>query len=289
MELTQLRYFYEAARFEHITKAANALRIAQPAITLSIRRLEEELGVKLFRRCGRGVVLTDCGRHLYLKLDEVFKILDPIPEDLAHIANYEKDTVNINLLAASTIVTDIIIEYKRKNPEVTFRVSQQVGHGGSDITVYTEAGESDNASKNTFVMYENIYLGVPASSPFAERESLRLEEVSEEGFISLAGSKSLRAMCDNFCSTAGFTPRVIFESDNPYTVKNMIASGMGVGFWPRYSWGRIAGGDVKLVPVSYPECSRSVIVEKTDNRTSETVDRFYAYLRERLTELKDRE
>lgn len=286
MELTQLRYFYEAARFEHITKAANALRIAQPAITLSIRRLEEELGVKLFRRCGRGVVLTECGRHLYVKLDEIFKILDPLPADLAHIANYEKDTININLLAASTIVTDIIIEYKRKNPEITFRVSQQIGHGGSDITVYTEPGEAVASSKNVFVMYENIYLGVPVSSSFANRESLRLEEVSEEGFISLAGSKSLRAMCDNFCSTAGFTPRVIFESDNPYTVKNMIASGMGVGFWPRYSWGRIDGRDVKLIPVSYPECSRSVIVEKTDNRSSETVDRFFIYLKERLNELK---
>ena len=289
MELTQLRYFYEAARFEHITKAANALRIAQPAITLSIRRLEEELGVKLFRRCGRGVVLTDCGRHLYLKLDEVFKILDPIPEDLVHIANYEKDTVNINLLAASTIVTDIIIEYKRRCPDVTFRVSQQVGHGGSDITVYTEPGETNASSKNTFVMYENIFLGVPASSPFADRESVRLEEVSEEGFISLAGSKSLRAMCDNFCSTAGFTPRVIFESDNPYTVKNMIASGMGVGFWPRFSWGSIESGDVRLIPVSYPECSRSVIVEKTDNRTSETVDRFYEYLVQKMTELKTKQ
>lgn len=289
MELTQLRYFYEAARFEHITKAANALRIAQPAITLSIRRLEEELGVKLFRRCGRGVVLTECGRYLYLKLDEVFKILDPIPEDLDHIANYEKDTININLLAASTIVTDIIIEYKRKNPEVTFRVSQQLGHGGSDITVYTEPGEVDRSSRNTFVMYENIYLGVPTGSAFAKRESVRLEDVSDEGFISLAGSKSLRAMCDNFCSTAGFTPRIIFESDNPYTVKNMIASGMGVGFWPRYSWGRIESGDVRLVPVSYPECSRSVIVEKTENRPSETVDRFFEYLKEKLTEIKSKQ
>jgi DNA-binding transcriptional LysR family regulator len=288
MELTQLRYFYEAARFEHITKAANALRIAQPAITLSIRRLEDELGVKLFKRCGRGVALTECGRHLYVKLEEVFKILDPLPEDLTHIANYEKDTVNINLLAASTIVTDIIIEYKRKNPEVTFRVSQQLGHGGSDITVYTEPGNVGAPSKNTFVMYENIYLGVPAGSDFASRESLRLDEVREEGFISLAGSKSLRAMCDNFCSTAGFTPRVIFESDNPYTVKNMIASGMGVGFWPSFSWGRIESGDVRLIPVSYPECSRSVIVEKTDNRSSETVDRFFEYLKKRLTELKTR-
>ena len=289
MELTQLRYFYEAARFEHITKAANALRIAQPAITLSIRRLEDELGVKLFRRCGRGVVLTECGRYLYLKLDEIFKILEPVHEDLIHIANYEKDTVNINLLAASTIVTDIIIEYKRKNPEITFRVSQQVGHGGSDITVYTEPGEVARSSRNTFVMYENIYLGVPAGSAFANRESVRLEDVKDEGFISLAGSKSLRAMCDNFCSTAGFTPRIIFESDNPYTVKNMIASGMGVGFWPRYSWGRIESSDVQLVPVSYPECSRSVIVEKTENRHSETVDLFFEYLKERLTELKTRQ
>jgi DNA-binding transcriptional LysR family regulator len=287
MELTQLRYFYEAAKFEHITKAANALKIAQPAITLSIRRLEDELGVKLFRRCGRGVALTECGHHLYSKLEEIFKILDPIPEDLSHIANFEKDTVTINLLAASTIVTDIIIGYKRENPEVTFRVSQQVGHGGSDITVYTAPGEETGSSKNRFLMYENIYLGVPSDSVFANNESVRLEEVCNEGFISLAGSKSLRAMCDNFCSVAGFTPRIVFESDNPYTVKNMIASGMGIGFWPRYSWGHISSDDVRLIPISYPDCSRTVIVEKTEYRSSETVDKFFEYLKKELVSLKN--
>lgn len=285
MELNQLRYFYEAARLEHITRAANALGVAQPAITLSVHRLEKELGVKLFRRCGRGVILTECGKYLYEKLGSVFKALDTIPEDVRHIANFEKDTVNINLLAASTLLTDIIIEYKKKNPDVTFRISQQTGTGGSDIIVRNEPGEVNADSKEAFTLYEKIYIAVPFDSPLAKNKSIRLEDVRDEGFISLAGSKHFRAMCDLFCSSAGFAPKIVFESDDPYTVKNLIATGMGVGFWPEFSWGKLDGSEVKLISISYPECSRTLIVEKTDNRETEAVDNFFEYAKNSLSKI----
>ncbi len=281
MEFNQLRYFYEAARLEHITKAANALGIAQPAITLSVHKLEKELGVDLFSRSGRGVTLTECGKYLYEKLGPIFASLEALPEDLRKIANFEKDTIHINLLAASTLLTDIIIEYKRSHPEVTFKISQISGVGGSDIIVHNEPGEI-KASAGNFTLYEKIYIAVKNDSPIAKKKSIRLDEIKEEGFVSLSSQRSFRSMCDLFCQSAGFSPRIVFETDNPYTVQNLVESGIGVGFWPEKSWGKQAE-NVKLLPISYPECSRTLIIEKTDNRMTDAVEDFFNYVKEKLS------
>ncbi len=280
MEINQLRYFYEAARLEHITKAANALGVAQPAITLSVHKLERELGVKLFARNGRGVSLTECGRYLYDKLGPIFKTLESFPEDLRRIAKYEEDSVNINLLAASAMLTEIIIDYKRQHPEVTFRISQSDDALSTDITVRNEPGDV-KPSVDAYAVYEHIFIAVRKDSPLAKKNSVRLDDIKEAGFVSLSATRGFRSMCDLFCRSAGFSPRIIFETENPATVMNLIESGIGIGFWPERTWGKHSDR-IKLIPISYPECSRTLIIEKTNNRNTAAVDAFYSYAVEAL-------
>ena len=79
MELLQLRYFLVAAQYQHITKAAEHLRIAQPALSQSIHRLEAELGVPLFTRQNRSIELNEEGRFLQQRLIPILHSLDQIP------------------------------------------------------------------------------------------------------------------------------------------------------------------------------------------------------------------
>ena len=116
MELTQLKYFYVAAECGQITKAAEKLHIAQPALTQSVKRLENELGVKLFERRGRSVVLSRCGEYLHRQLGVVLKTLERIPDDLTRIADLEEKTIRVNIIAASLLVTELIIKYKSLIP-----------------------------------------------------------------------------------------------------------------------------------------------------------------------------
>ena len=76
MELTQIRYFLEVAESQHITKSAQKLHIAQPALSQSIHRLEKELRVPLFVSKGRNIVLTEYGKYLKQKLAPVLTELD---------------------------------------------------------------------------------------------------------------------------------------------------------------------------------------------------------------------
>ena len=90
MELQQLQYFLVAAKYEHITKAANSLHIAQPALSQSIKRLEAELGVKLFDRKKGGITLSASGKLLVEELKPIMKSLDNLPKKLSETARKQQ-------------------------------------------------------------------------------------------------------------------------------------------------------------------------------------------------------
>ena len=118
MELLQLRYFLVAAKYQHMTKAAEVLQIAQPALSQSIKRLEQELGVSLFEREKRNIRLNDAGRFLEQKLLPIMAALDEIPSEIQKKERMNQRTIHLNLLAATRLVTDCIIAYKELHPEI---------------------------------------------------------------------------------------------------------------------------------------------------------------------------
>ncbi|MBE6930571.1 MAG: LysR family transcriptional regulator [Ruminococcaceae bacterium] len=282
MELTQIRYFLELARTEHMTKSAETLHIAQPALSQAIKRLEESVGVPLFAPKGRGIVLTEYGRYLQNKLEPVMEQIDALPGELQMMAKLSNETIHLSVLAASALVTEAVIDYKYNRRDLNFQLIQNEGQDLFDIEVTTSMFYQVNReqAKNQFVCTEKIYLAVPNNERFAGRTGITLREVKDEGFISLIGSKQFRYICDRFCRHAGVHPRIIFESDNPTAVRNMIAANLGVGFWPELSWGQVDHEKVKLLEITDPVCKRDIVVTRHYNKTdSRNVDDFFEFLR----------
>ncbi len=280
MELTKLRYFYEVARMGHVTKAAEEIHIAQPALTKAIKQLEEELGVPLFYKKGRNILPTVFGEYLKGKLEGLLPQIDNIPEELSRLKNTQRNTVKLNVLAASTAVTDAVVSYKKKNPDVIFHLIQNETETDCDVSVSMRS--ADAAALPPFikrqVMEENIYLAVPKNSPYADRETIALREVKEEGFVQLFGSRAFRSICDKFCAYADFKPNITFESDSPAAVRNIIGAHAGVGFWPEYSWGKVSA-DVVLLPIREPTCQRELIFGLHESPSPSAVaEEFYQYL-----------
>ena len=279
MELTQLKYFYAVAENLHVTKTAEQLHIAQPALTQSVRRLEHELGYPLFAAKGRNIVLTEYGKYLKEQLAPILERLDMLPHELETLAAMERETIHINVSAASTVVTECIIQYRRQNRNVNFKVVQSDSAGMPyDIDISTELRHKGENS-STCIFTERIFLAVPAVGKYAGRRVIRLSEVSDEEFISLADVKNLRTICDKFCREAGFSPRIVFESDNQNAVKNLIAAGAGVGFWPEYTWGAMDSPDVNLIGIIDPECKRDIVITCNENKEDTyEVRRFYDFI-----------
>lgn len=281
MELMQIRYFLEAARTKHMTNSAKNLHITQPALTQAIRRLENDLGVPLFAARGRNIVLTEYGKYLQKKLEPLITQLDDIPEQLKMMVALEGETIHMNVLAASSLIMEAIIEYKKEHGDINFQLQQNSESELYDIAITTKLFYQGAEEKNSFACAEEIYLAVPRNEKYKGRTSICLAEVSEEGFISLLGSREFRYICDRFCQHAGFTPKIIFESDNPSAVRNMIAANMGIGFWPEFTWGNAQNEHVQLLKIEEPVCQRDIIINYNQNKTdNRNVIEFYKFLTE---------
>lgn len=277
MELLQLKYFLVTAQYQHMTKAADFLHIAQPALSQAIKRLEKELDVSLFIRSGRNIRLSDEGILLAEKLEPVMKTLDEIPGELSHAAEIAARTIKLNILSASEMITDIIILYKERCPEVNFQLSQKIDNKDWDIRISTVIQEGTVKTTHT-VLKEEIFLAVPVDSPFAERDSVDLAEVHNASFICHDRTKPFTILTTGWCMSCGFEPKIVFESDSPSTVRDLIGAGMGVAFWPAYSWGTQRSSKVKLLHITHPNCTREIYVAQKKEKSSSLKNDFYDFM-----------
>ena len=280
MELLQLKYFLAVAESEHMTNTAKQLHIAQPALTQSIHRLEQELGVSLFERAGRGIRLSPAGAYVRDRVKPAMEPLENVARDVQLFQQGEQGVVRVGVHAASGVAIDGIAAYSELNPHVSFDVTQDERERHRDVivTTITPRGSStvENAVEKT-PFSERIGIVVPASSALGDTASLA--DFANERFIALAGSRRFREVCDTFCARRAFTPHIAFESDNPLVVKKMIGLGLGVGFWPDHSWGDLDPKSCRLVHLQEPEFTRDVIVAKTSRCTPDSeAQRFYDFL-----------
>lgn len=285
MELLQLRYFLAVAESEHMTNTAKQLHIAQPALTQSIHRLEQELGVSLFERAGRGIRLSPAGAYVRDRVKPAMETLENVARDVQLFQQGEQGVVRVGVHAASGVAIDGIAAYSELNPHVSFEITQDERERHRDVIVTTITPRGSSTVENAvekIPFSERIGIAVPASSTLGDTASLA--DFANDRFIALAGSRRFREVCDTFCARRAFTPHIAFESDNPLVVKKMIGLGLGVGFWPDHSWGDLDPKSCRLVHLREPEFTRDVIVAKTSRCTPDSeAQRFYDFLLDYVT------
>ena len=280
MELLQLKYFLAVAESEHMTNTAKQLHIAQPALTQSIHRLEQELGVSLFERAGRGIRLSPAGAYVRDRVKPAMETLENVVRDVQLFQQGEQGVVRVGVHAASGVAIDGIAAYSELNPHVSFEITQDERERHRDVIVTTITPRGSSTVENAvekIPFSERIGIAVPASSTLGDTASLA--DFANDRFIALAGSRRFREVCDTFCAHRAFTPHIAFESDNPLVVKKMIGLGLGVGFWPDHSWGDLDPASCRPVHLRETEFMRDVIVAKTSRCTPDSeAQRFYEFL-----------
>lgn len=282
MELTKIRYFLDVAETQHVTQSAKNLHISQPTLTMAIRNFEKEIGAPLFTKKGRNIELTNYGLYLRDHLKPILQELYNVPKRLKTMVDLEDETIHVNVRAAWTLITEAIICYKNQHPNAKFKIIQNFDNDLSDICITTRKYYNLPKDKleNEFVRSEKIYLAVSKNGSYSDKESISLDDVKIEDFISLVGSKQFRLICDEFCTKNNFVPKLIVESDSPTAVKNMIAANIGIGFWPAYSWGKLEDNNVKLLEISDGALQRDILFTCKHNKADNSnVDDFYNYLK----------
>lgn len=239
MDLLQLKYFQTLARLEHMTKAAHELQIAQPALSVTLARLENDLGVTLFDRTGRSIVLNKYGKAFLQRTNKVLMELAEGRQEIADLAGSEYGSLSVTSVSLHKHFCDLLGGFAQLYPKINFRITQIVD---DEVKLHLlETGESDFSFINTPIqqngivsvplMKEEIFLAVAPTHRFARRGMIFLSELAEEPFITLKVNHSLRAFCDALCHKGGFTPKIVCECDEPAGIVNLVAAGLGVSFF----------------------------------------------------------
>lgn len=247
MDLLQMKYFATVAQTGNVTRAAELLNIAQPSLSTTIARLENDLGVPLFDRRGRRIVLNQFGKSFLQRVRHVFRELDEGRRELADMAGLDFGVVTIGT-TTSQIVPDIFGEFMTLHPNVRFKLFQ-VG-GKLEIPNKLANGEIDFCISSLPIEHpigkleideerlttEEIYLAVPPMHRLAGKRSIRLGEVKNEKFISYTQEEGFRDIINGFCQQSDFLPNVVFESSSTETICRLVRTGVGIAFLPSFWW-----------------------------------------------------
>ncbi len=266
MRIDDLRWFTVLARTGHATDAAIRLGVPQPTLSRVIRRLEEDLGVDLFDRPGRRIVLNHFGQALLARAEPLLADWDAARRELAELAEPDTGQVRLGFLASlgAWLVPQVLGAYRTRYPEVEVHLRQE----GADALVadvrearldlaLTSPRPAGTDLRWRPLHTERLFLTVPSGHRLATRPRVRLADLSQERFIALEAETGLRHITDALFRRAQVVPDVAFESSDLGTVRAMVQAGLGVAIAPVPPRALLSGG-LAYVPLA-DEGARRVI------------------------------
>ena len=268
VDIVQLRYFKEIAEHEHMTNAAQALHVVQPALSRTLRNLEKELGLLLFDRVGKNIVLNENGKILLTYANNILSQVDEAKRVLADRRDTSNSQVRLYMEAATGLLPVIIAGFRDIHPDISVVITQQkIGtNSKSDIQI-SATMQPLPENKGITLLREDICLAVPISNPLSKRKSIRLIEVANMPFVCLQKNTNLRIITETYCLDAGFVPKVAFESDSPQVVRDLIAKGVGIAFIPKQTWSTMEqDAGIALVEIESIECSRYIYMTTSEKQ-----------------------
>jgi len=260
MDWSQLRYFQTLAKEGNFTKAAEKMSLTQPALSRSISRLEEEIGVPLFERMNRGVVLNEYGAIFLEHAGRALSDIDEAIQKIRDMVDPLHGTVSLAFIQTlgSSYVPELISQFQKRFPGIQIRLYQDTTKRILDQVEAEEVNigfcspqEPVNNLECSLMAKEELYLIVPSNHRLADQKAVDLKEVSDEPFIFFKQDTALRDIIDKLCLEAGFEPKIVFEGLEERTVADLVAANLGVALTPFSA--NIDESQVSLLRVRQPK------------------------------------
>jgi len=242
MEWLQLKYFQTVARLEHMTQAAERLQIAQPSLSKTIARLEEAVGVPLFDRQGRQIRLNQFGRIYLERVDRAFLELEEGERQIREMAGLNRGSIKLGV-SITSVLPELIGTFIQRHPSVHFRqtlgptaeVIKRLEDGDIDLCVSSIRDDRPDLEWQE-LMTEKVWIAAGPGHRLSSRDSIALEELADEPFISMNCGFSFRDLMDELCLQANFQPNITFEVDEPEGISRLVGQGLGVAFLPELAF-----------------------------------------------------
>ena len=283
MTLTELRYIVAVAREHHFGRAAEACFVSQPTLSVSIKKLEEELDVKIFERGANEITVTPLGEEIVRQAQSVIEQAAAIKE----IAKRGKDPVSgpLRLGVIYTIGPYLLPDLVRQAIELvpqmplmlqenfSAKLLEMLRNGELDCAIMAEPFPDTGLA--VAPLYDEPFMAaVPRQHALAKRKSISTDELKNETMLLLGTGHCFRdhvlEVCPEYARFASAPPegsrtgiegiRQSFEGSSLETIKYMVASGMGVTVVPQLSVPKDAQPHIKYVPFTKPVPTRRVVL-----------------------------
>ena len=241
MNLRQLRQFVTLAETGNFHRAAEMLHMAQPPLSVSIRKLEEEMGEALFERRSTGVFLTTVGEAMLADARLTLFHAEQCRQAVMDARQGQGGLLRMGIIGSATyaLLPELIPSLRERFPKIELELTEATSSEILDGLVSRRFNVG-------FVRYpvlhpapfellpmdrDDFVLAVSERSPLAAQEAIALSEAAHEPFIMYPRDKvpSLSALALMRCQLSGFTPRVAQEAMQVQTIMSLVASGLGVG------------------------------------------------------------
>lgn len=246
LDVKRLRILREVAEQGSFSAAGEALYLSQSAVSQQIATLEREVGMQLLDRTREGPKLTDAGRVLVSHAEAAIARLDEAERELAAIAGLEGGELRLASFpsASATLLTEAVSTFHRRHPAVRLSVADaepeeslpRLRAGELDLALtfdYTSRPKQDERDLDRrLVLTESMHVAVPKSHELASRSVVPLAELADVEWLCGSRPSTCGEVIFDACRSAGFEPRIGFESDDYHVMQGFIAAGLGVTLLP---------------------------------------------------------
>ncbi|ARR57732.1 LysR family transcriptional regulator (plasmid) [Rhizorhabdus wittichii DC-6] len=284
MDITQLRTLIHVADSGSISKAAERLRIAQPALSRQIRLLEDELQAPLFVRHGRGMVLTDLGRRI---LEPASSVLDEI-EHIRDLAGKSRESLfgrvrfGMTPTVAEVMIVPLAKAVRDLHPHLSLCFSSAFsGHlldwvkrGELDSCVSYDTAHAGPVRSSPILLEKLVLVGPPERGLSAARE-VRFSDLENEPLVLPSPLHGLRRIVDASAARTGITLTPAVEADAFGAMIDLVRSGFGCTILPLAPiFTRLARGELTAAPIVDPVPSRTVMITYPADRAISPATKF---------------
>jgi DNA-binding transcriptional LysR family regulator len=279
LELYQIRHFAAVVETGSITKAAIRVAVSQPALSVSIAKLEEELGVRLFHRSPKSVTLTPEGRRFHATAQEVLRACNKVKAELR--ASVADRALRIGILRTlpSAHVARLIETLQRELPDTRIELvdgPQEDLHaqlaGRKLLACISAKTECEPGQRSVELLREDYGLVASLNHSFAFYESIELSDLNGEPFI-------VRTHCEAFDSTRkllaerGIRSRVVYRTDQDDRALALVGAGLGVALMPAI----FNAPNVKKVRIRDFEAKRVISLHWNEDVADDRLDQLVAF------------
>lgn len=285
MELRVLRYFLAVAREENITKAAALLHMTQPTLSRQLMQLEEELGVKLFRRSQYRMILTDDGMRLRRRAQEIVELADKVEIEFSHRDEVVAGEIAIGCgeTQSMTFLSQHIYAFRQQYPQVQFciysanadDVKERIEKGLLDMGLLAEPVD---IGRYAFLRmpHKDIWgILVPKSSPLAEKDAVSPKDLLGVPLI-LSGREQVQSELANWFGEDRDHMDIAVTYNLILNAANMVKNGVGVALC--FYLENISDA-LQFVPLSPQLETGTVLAWKKDQSFSPAAERFLRFVK----------